>query len=149
MSNLFRVFSFQSEQGPGGNWSKSERLASLASAYYYLGAWALINAIQGGQMYQPRKEPKEGHCYHWYSLLVLMWSLWGIKKSANCGENCKLPSITIENVLTKNKISTCPLERNIISYNGRTNNKESVWTKQKHWLKAGGHSWAKWHSLGL
>lgn len=64
MSNLIQGVWFKFEQSPGGNWSKNERLASLALAYYYLCPWALMNAIQGGQMRQPKKEPEEGHCYH-------------------------------------------------------------------------------------
>lgn len=32
---------------------------------------------------------------------------------------------------------------------GQTNNKESTWLKQKHWLKAGGQTWRKPCGLGL
>lgn len=64
MSKLIQGVWFQFEQCRGGSWSKSERLASLALAYYYLAIWALANAIHGSQMHLPRKKPEEGHCYH-------------------------------------------------------------------------------------
>lgn len=61
-----------------------------------------MNAIQGGQMHQPRKDPRGGTLLSWIFIANVDVIFMRNKEICQeCGENHKLFSTTIKNLLTK------------------------------------------------